>query len=202
MAIGSKKYREMQRRLLELRRHLLHFLPAPPTSRTSYSDQELDLARSYVVLAHAEIEAYCETLASEKARVAVTRFRSSGKTTPALRRMVSYYVGKNRKCWTGVTNPSATVVDAAYQSFSDNVARNHGVRPSNLRGLFYPLGITEPKIDNTWLLQMDSFGEARGKWAHNSVKMVIAPDPPGEATAVAQVLSGLAKLDRAVSRLR
>ena len=58
MARGSKRYTELKRRLSNLRQNLLGFLPPPPKSKTSYSPQELDLTRSYVLLAHAEIEAF------------------------------------------------------------------------------------------------------------------------------------------------
>jgi hypothetical protein len=202
MARGSKRYTDLQRRLQELSRHLLSFLPPPPQSKTSYTDQELDFTRSYIVLVHAEIEAFCEEMASEKARKAKQEFQANGKVTPVLRRMVAYYVGKNRKSWNEVASPAPQTVDSAADSFLDGIRANHGVKRENLEKLFYPLGVPEPKLNTTWLAQMDSFGSNRGGWAHKSIKALNPPDPHTELTTVNQLLQGLLQVDRLLSRLR
>jgi hypothetical protein len=202
MARGSRRYSDLKHRLDDLGRHLLSFLPTPPHSKTSYTDQELDWTRSYIVLAHAEIEAFCEDLAMEKAQRATNQFNAGGKVSPSLRRIVAYYIGKHRKSWSEVVFPSRQTVDAASSSFFSAIHQNHGVKRENIEKLFYPLGISEPSLDTTWLAQMDSFGSNRGAWAHKSIKALNAPDPSSQLTTVNQLLQGLLLIDRIVSRLR
>ena len=87
----------------------------PPASKLLYTPVELDSTRGYVVLAHAEIEAFCETIALDRAQKAKQVFDSRGIAGPTLRRMVAYYVAKNGKSWRDVVNPSTAVVDSAFQ---------------------------------------------------------------------------------------
>jgi hypothetical protein len=201
MARGSKRYTELNRRLRDLNRHLLAFIPPPPQSRTSYTPEELDLTRSYIVLAHAEIEAFCEDLALGKATFAKQAFDSQGIVSPVLRRIIAYYIGKHGKSWSEVTTPSAQTIASALQSYIDAVHNNHGVKRENLEKLLYPLGVQEPKLDATWLAQMDSFGRNRGAWAHQSIRATNPPDPASELTNVNQLLQGLLLLDRLLGRL-
>jgi hypothetical protein len=188
--------------LMDLRKHLLSFLPDPPKSKISYTEHEFDLTRSYIVLAHAEIESFCEELALQKIKRAKQVFDATGKITPVLRKVISYNTAKNRRSWSEVLLPSLTTIDSAIQSYSDTVRDNHGVKRNNLERLFYPLGILETKLNATWLAQMDSFASIRGGWAHKSIGAMTPPDPLTELNTVDQLLQGLLNFDRAVSRLQ
>jgi len=202
MPRGSKRYVQLASRLAELQRNLLPFLPVPPAYRTTYIDQELDATRAYIVLAHAEIEAFCEDIVNEKAKTAKDLFDSHQRVTPVLRRIVSYYVGKNRKSWSEVRTPSADTVRSASESHLTTVRENNGVKRQNLERLLYPLGVVDAHMNATWLAEMDSFGAKRGDMAHRSGGVVTAPDPPGEVATVGRLLVGLLTLDRALGGLR
>ncbi len=202
MVRGSKRYTQLRTRLHELRMHLLPFLPEPPISKILYNDQELDSTRAYIVLAHAEIEAFCEDIVRDKATTAKNTFDAAGRVTPVLRRIVSYHVGKNQRSWSEVRTPSADVVEKALQSHFTAINNNHGIKRTSLERLMYPLGVLERHMDATWLAQMDSFGRKRGSVAHSSVRTAKAPDPLSELTTVNQLLSGLLLLDRVLGGLR
>jgi hypothetical protein len=202
MPRGSNRYMQLKRRLHELRNHLLPFLPEPPVSKVLYNVQEIDSTRAYIVLAHAEIEAFCEDIVREKARTAKGSFDVAGRVTPVLRRIVSYYVGKNRRSWSDVRTPSADVVEKASQSYFSAINENNGIKRTNLEKLLYPVGVLERHMDTTWVAQMDSFGGKRGRLAHSSVRAGVAPDPLTELTTVNQLLDGLLALDRALAGLR
>lgn len=199
---GSRRYTQLRNRLFELRKNLLSFLPEPPVSKTTYNDQELDLTRAYIVLAHAEIEAFCEDIVRERVRSAKGAFDKTGRVTPVMRKMVSYYVGKNRRPWTDVRAPSSDIAEKASQSHLAAVNENNGIKRANLEKLLYPLGVLDSHMDVIWLAQMDSFGSARGRVAHNTIGASIAPDPLTELINVNQLLTGLLKLDRVLSRFR
>lgn len=204
MPKGSKIYRRLTSRLGQLRTHLLFFLPEPPVSKLSYSDGELDSTRAYVVLAHAEIEAFCEELVRGKAQAAKAAFDTKGKVQPALRRMVAYYVARKGQPWSDVISPPAGVVASAFESYKTIISENHGVKRRNLEKILFPLGIHDGHLGNlaTWLAQMDSFGRSRGAFAHSSVGVQQAPDPLSQLTTVNQLLNGLLELDRIIGRIR
>jgi len=202
MPSGSSNYKHLEARLVQLRRHLLPFLPDPPVSKISYSAQELDSTRAYIVLAHAEIEAFCENVVLEKAHSTKTVFDVTGQVRPALRRMVAYYVAKNQRSWSHVLAPSHGVVDSALQSYQSAIRDNHGIKQRNLEKLLFPIGIPDTRLSTTWLAQMNSFGSNRGIWAHKSARALNPPDPLSELVTVNQLLQGLLNLDRILSRLR
>jgi hypothetical protein len=202
MPRGSKKFTKLKSRLHELRRNLLSFLPYPPISKVSYTDQELDSTRAYIVLAHAEIESYCEELVRNKVDAAKAAFDAGRQVTPVLRRLLAYHVGKNKKSWSEVRSPSLAIVSAAAQGHISTIRQNNGIRRSDLEKLLFPVGVLETGLDTIWLAQMDSFGIRRGGMAHSGVGAVAAPDPLTELTTVNQLLSGLLKLDRALARLK
>jgi hypothetical protein len=201
MSRGSTKYRRLAKRLGQLRTHLLFFLPDPPVSKLSYSERELDSTRAFVVLAHAEIEAFCEELVYEKAHAAKAAFDSNRKVQPVLRRMIAYYVAKNGRSWSEVMSPAPNIANSAFQSYKDRIQKNHGVKRENLEKLLYPLGVQERHLSPTWLADMDSFGTDRGAMAHTSIGVQRPPDPLTQLRNVSQLLPGLLDLDRVFSRL-
>jgi RiboL-PSP-HEPN len=202
MVRGSKRFTDLKHRLEELRDNLLSFLPPPPQSKTSFSPKELDLTSSYIVLVHAEIESFCEDLVKEKVTKAIGEFTRKKRVTPILRRMIVHYVVKSGKSWSDVRNPTPATVHSASQSHRETVSKNNGVKQSNLEKLLFPLGLTELASDATWLAQMDSFGTNRGSRAHRSTRALNPPDPATELANVNQMLEGLLKLDRMLSRLK
>jgi hypothetical protein len=202
MRLGSKKYKSLATRLDQLRRHLLFFLPSPPASKISYSEQELDSTRAYTVLAHAEIEAFCEGLVLEKTQVVKSIYDRTGKVRPALRRMISYHVAKKGRSWQDVLSPPADVVNSAIESYKGVIRDNHGVKRENLQKLLFPIGVLDAHLDTTWLAQMDSFGVDRGRLAHSGIKAQQPPDPLSQLQTINQLLQGLLEMDRKLRRLR
>jgi hypothetical protein len=202
MRRGSRRYKNLASRLEQLRQHLLYFLPAPPVSKLSYSDRELDCTRAYIVLAHAEIETFCEELALERAQAAKFVFDQTGTVRPILRRMVTYHVAKKVGSWGDVLSPPAGVVASAFESFKASIKDNHGVRRKNLEKLLFPLGVPDSRLNATWLAEMDSFGINRGGLAHSSVKVQQPPDPLTQLKAVDQLLRGLLDLEQTLSQMR
>jgi hypothetical protein len=201
MIRGSNRYTDLKHRLEELSTGLLPFLPAPPASKISFTPIELDLTRAYIVLAHAEIESFCEDIALTKAAKARQDFHNYGRVTPVLRKLTAYYALKKNRPWSDVLSPQRDVVDSAFMSFSETIRQNHGIKRENLEKLFYPLGVFESHLSATWIAQMDTFGSNRGTWAHKSVRALNPPDPMSERSNVGLILQGLLLLDRRLSIL-
>src|SRR5690554_4327391 len=87
----STRFKEMRTRLKELRRHLL---PAKFSPTGEYSDRQLDRARGYRLLVHAEIESYLEDVAREVATKAIQEWSNNKKpSTILLSFLASYHSG-------------------------------------------------------------------------------------------------------------
>ena len=201
MAIAPSKYQLLEKRLGDLKTHLLSFLPKPPASKTSYSAEELDLTRSYVVLAHAEIEFFCEELALDTAQRALNKFVTNNKISLVLRKIVAYYVGRQRASWRDTITPSQGTVDTAFKSYKGDVDGNNGLKTQNLHKLFHPLGLMD--LDAAWLGVMNSFGSKRGNLAHKGLKAQNQLDAQTELRRVERdLLPGLRKIAREIKKLK
>ncbi len=202
MATGSIRYRSLAARFAQLRKNLLGFVPDPPVSQLRYSEAELDATRAYIVLAHAEIEAFCEQIALAKVIAAKAAFDNRQAVSPCLRRIICYQVGSKHESWSEVLNPPVTRVESAFNFYQTLVRDNHGIKRRNLHKIFFPIGIVEADFNPTWIAQMDSFGLVRGGWAHGSIATLRPPDPLTQLQAGRHLMVGLLALDRVVARLR
>lgn len=194
----SRRFNQLVKRLESLRAHLL----PPRFSLTGqYSNKDYDLARAYLVLAHAEIEAYCEDRGRKVAQRAHELWKRKGRQSKVLRRLILFHHAEARKPWMPVER-SPEKIEKAVNYYISLVEKNHGVREDNLFGMFFPIGIESRAVDNVWLTIMDSFATSRGAVAHTSVKTQQPIDPQGELNRIArEILPGLKKLDRKIGRL-
>ena len=188
----SRRFTQLERRLDTLRSHfLLRF-----SAIGDYSNREQDLARAYLILAHAEIEAFCEDRARAVAVKAQDLWNRKGRCSKVLVRLINFHNIESRRPWKRI-DKSHEKVNAAIQSFMSSIDSNNGVREENLLRMFFPIGIELADLDNTWLATMDSFGKARGKVAHTTIKAQQQIDPATEYGRVTtQIIPGLKKLDR------
>jgi predicted lipoprotein len=73
----SKRYRDLERRLSQLKKHLVEEFENKNVS--DLTKQQMDLARGFRVLCHAEIEAYFEDKATEMLTNAKQKWNTSNK---------------------------------------------------------------------------------------------------------------------------
>lgn len=206
----TARYRILTRRLAELR---VNLLPKAFSPTGQYSRRQLDRARGYRLLAHAEIEAYIEDAAREAVLSKLRAWKSGRNPSQVLLAfMAAYHSGF------GVDESDATavpagarerpkdhideIIDRASQQFNRRIEDNHGVRIDNLKRLLLPLGIDFPTLDQTWLTNMDEFGKRRGEVAHKTAGAQRTIDPRTEYQYVRDLLVGLAELDRNIVALR
>lgn len=194
----SRRYKRLVSRLERLRQH---FLPAQFSPTGMYGARDQDLARGYLVLVHAEIEAYCEDRSEAVARRAHERWKRNGRLGKTLRGLISFHNVQNRQPWKAIDR-APNRVDAAVQSYLSVITQNHGIKEENICKMLFPIGIEIRELDNVWLATIDSFGTMRGTIAHKSVIAQQAVDPATEYTRLTnQILPGLRKLDRKISDL-
>ena len=186
--MSIRTYTELKKRIDAL---AATFLPANSLTG-SYSPRENDLIRSYVLLAHAEIESFCEDLALHVVKEAQRRSVPT-RCSSVISRLVLY-----RAAWGNrdLEVLSEELIVEACDFFRSQVGSNHGVKRENLLRLFIPLGLSHNDFDETLLATLDSFGTQRGDFAHRSTKTLQPLDPVSEKARVDLIMPELARVDQ------
>ncbi|WP_425264309.1 HEPN domain-containing protein [Streptomyces bungoensis] len=201
----TRRYKQLQSRLDRLER--LFLPPASPVG--SYTSDEYDQVRAYIVLCHAEIEAYLEAMCLEVLRKAEDRWRQSASAGSCIAALLLYNDKKVTPPKSLARQPPAEAIDIIitkaikkHRTFTQE--ENHGIKEANLLRLLLPIGFQESDFDSlsTWLATMNTFGVARGRVAHQSANRVSnPPDPLIARNQVSDVINGLASLEPIFARL-
>jgi hypothetical protein len=96
---------------------------------------------------------------------------------------------------------SADRVSSAMNSYMGSINNNNGIKEKDICHILFPIGVEYRDLNVTWLANMNSFGSDRGSFAHGSIKTHQPVDPGSAFNKVGDVVKGLAKLDRKISRL-
>lgn len=194
----SRRFKALLSRLGVLR---LHFLPKQFDPIGKYSRREHDLARAYVVLAHAELEAYIEDRAEEIAHRAENKWKSGGRHSRVIRGICASHNLQRAQPWLPFSKDPKRI-GSALNSYRSLIGSNHGIREFNLLRLMFPLGIQYQTVDVALLTDLDSFGSSRGMFAHSSIKVQQPIDIEGQYKKVDAITKRLMVLDRRINRLR
>ena len=200
----SEQFRSLQTRMRRLR---AHFLPRQFEPTGKYSERQLDRARAYRLLAHAEIESYLEQVVSETANEAYDIWENKGLITDPLIAMVAYSQNASRTVPTSKPTDGPRDLRDRVKKAKDSLTRyangeNNGIRERNILRLLLPIGISEYDIDTTWLSTTDSFAQERGESAHRSNRVTNPLDPKTEHDRVGQILEGLMAIDHRLLKFR
>lgn len=204
----SPRFMELRRRLADLRRHML---PANFSPTGDYSDRQLDRARGYRLLAHAEIEAFIEDITLATAKAAVSDWSNSKKPSNVILCLLAHYHdGYNTgsgEVFPVTSRPKTKeaikeIVQVALKQYVALHDQNHGIREDNFNKLVLPMGIRRDELDPTWLTDLDQFGKRRGDVAHKAVKAQQQIDPRAELQDVNKLLIGLELLDSLIQKVR
>lgn len=129
--------------------------------------------QSFILLAHAVIEQYLEELCLEVARDARTIFVREGVITKALVGLITSQVLAEKSSGKGskrIGSDMAKNLDVfsrdAFNSYTEVIKSNHGIKKDNLKSLFFPIGIDPLTVDLALANTLDAFGTTRGLIAH------------------------------------
>ncbi len=208
---NTKQFKDLQKRLAELRKHLL---PKNFSPTGNYSERVLDRARGYRLLAHAEIEAYLEEIALETIDAKIDAYKSGKPSYILLCFVAGYHRG-----WVTDESQSPTFFPNAGQKPQDTILEaikaaqgqykkqviqsNNGIKIADLQKMFLPLGVdfSDPKITPAWLGTVESYGKQRGVIAHQAKKIQKPPDPQDELNTLTVVIDGLRDFDELIGDL-
>jgi len=203
--MASARFRLLERRLHKLRQR---FLPAVFSPTGDYADEELDHARGYRLLAHAEIEAFIEDRCREIANATIKTFRVDRRPRTVLLNILSFHpqdpFGRERlkTIYGSKKSYCEEALTQANTSYNRVLAKNQGIREENVLKMLLPLGLEPTMIDATWLNTLDTFGVNRGNTAHTSIGTQQQIDPQDEMKTVEALLQGLQKLDELMKKLK
>lgn len=209
MKVGgqSKLLRILRKREQELRRV---FLPAEFHPLGNYSEDVREMARGYSILAHAELEHYLESWANVLADRALKAWKD-GRPSQVLVNLVSF-TQKERVALTFKRFRSdkpprnldiGGLVHTSHKEYCDLVRANNGIKADNFLDLLCRVGLSEVDFDQTWMNDVQSFGEVRGRYAHSSrVGLKVLVDPKVELDRVRQILDGLDPIDLRLMKIR
>lgn len=207
--INSDRFKILEARLNELRSHML---PKIFSETGDYSEKELDSARGYKLLAHAEIESFIEDISKEKVLTAISEWKNNKKPSLTLISFLASYhsswniddeannediikISKGRIKKESI----AKIIDLAHTQYVKKVNDNHGIREKNFLTMILPIGIDEDTVDTILISNLDSFGKMRGEIAHKSrCSLTATTNPQDELNAVTNILNGLRDLDNKI----
>jgi len=185
-------------------------LPENFSPTGDYSDRQLDRARGYRLLAHAEIEAFIEDITIGAARQTVSEWARTRKANDVLLCLIAHYhhgydleeeglsPAFPESSRPKVKEAVKEVVDVAFRQYVTIHEQNHGVREANLKRLVLPIGVRKDDLDPTWIVNLEEFGKRRGEVAHKTAKAQQQIDPKAEFNDVTSLLVGLDTLDKLV----
>jgi hypothetical protein len=196
----SKRLKQLTNRLSFLENNIL------PSEKIdgNYTKKEQDLIRSFVLLTHAEIEAYLEDVAKKRVTKSLSDWNTSRTKSNCIKSIVSF-VGHELKFENDVhaNNIQYRVNKTVAHYMSTVVDKNHGIKEKNILKVLLPLGIEINELDQTWLSVMESFGSTRGLIAHSSFNVQTSIDRNTELNRIKNhILPELANIDNLIKKLK
>lgn len=202
----SARYRELERRVNKLRSR---FLPRKFSPTGDYSDRQLDHARGYRLLVHAEIEAFLEERAQQIVNTSIKGFQADRRPRHLLMSLLSFHLVRGqldaehfKELFDRGAIYSDEALNTAQTAYNRALAQNHGIKEHNVLQILLPLGVECKKIDAGWLSTLDTFGTRRGEVAHKSIKAHQVINPEDEYKTTQILLKGLKDIDDELNKIR
>lgn len=189
------RYRALKSRLKELEKHYIKaFYEKDPCDWTK---RQHDLARGYRVLCHAEIESYLEDMAMDLLTYSRDRWNGDKEVTIIMTSLLTYFYRPEK------TDKLSTMFNKATIDFRKQVIEgNHGIKESNIKKLFIPLGVDVESLDTAWISTLDTYGSKRGETAHTSARVQRTIDLITEKQDLQNIVEGIEVLENIVSELK
>jgi len=213
--MSSPRYQEMKSNIRDLRGCLLPEV-FDPTGNYPDLGKVSTLALSFRVLSHAEIESYIEDMAIAATETAWKAWDRYGVVTRTALSLLAFCGAEmslppetlqpkqnnQEKTWKERIDVGAKL-RGAIKSYNNYVKRkNHGIKEENILSILLPIGVRPEEINQTLLIDLNSFGESRGLAAHtNSKRAQQGVDPKSELDKVLAILDSLVEIDSTIENL-
>jgi RiboL-PSP-HEPN len=192
----SKRLQQLIKRLDTLESH---FLPASFSLTGRYAAKQHDYTKAYLLLVHAELEAYFEDRARNRVGLAQVQWQRQGRCTPVLSRLLVFHHATEKNEIEALSSPAVT---KAVNYYLDKLDKNHGIKEKHLLAIFLPLGISHGELDSQLVAACNQLSQKRGQFAHASFKTHQQVDPKTERDNIRNnIIPELKKLDTKIKKL-
>lgn len=161
-------------------------------------------AAAFRVLAHAELEAFVEDLAKGLFQTAWSAWTTHNLPSRVLLGLLAFS-GQNHQAPPGSLKEQggefeiSPILERSKNAWYYYFNNNNGLKEKNILRLLLPLGVSAADIDPTLLLDLSSYGSARGEVAHtSSLKVKSFIDPETEYRFTLRLAGGLIQLSNLV----
>lgn len=189
---NSRRFNQLKSRLTVIEATFLP--PIKPTG--NYTKKEQDHVRAYLLLNHAEIEAYFEEIAENKVKTAFKAWKINKTKSNVLLSLVSFHEAKVKQQGIGDR------INQTLTTYIQSLRKNHGIKEQNILSILLPVGLDIGEIDTTWLNTISSFGQNRGEIAHTSATVQQPLDPATIKSTIHQIMGEIADIDLKIKKLK
>ena len=194
---NTRHFRELRAEIIRLRK----LLPKPDLFG-KYTFYQIRRMISYRVLAHAALETYFESVSIDIVERCHFGFVNEQKTSEVHLSLLMRFaclgnMPENQFLQKQKNNLSVLVADAR-EWHRRTVRENHGIKTSNLHGVFIVYGKPIWDVVSPLLADLDAYGTLRGEYAHRSAAVVTIPNPDDELKASTQLLLKIDLVDAAL----
>ena len=173
---NSRRYNSLVTRIRKLSNTIL-----PPSKPSNiYTAKEQDLIRAFVVLSHAEIEAFLEDVTKDKATKELRKWISGRKRSNCLKSIASYVGPLLAAERFPHPNDHEERIKKIVGHFIGLIRKNNGVKESDVLSLVLPIGVEYSLLDPVWLQEMETFGTFRGSLVHTTHQVQLPLDRDNE----------------------
>ncbi|WP_343563560.1 HEPN domain-containing protein [Kiloniella sp. b19] len=160
--------------------------------------------RSFIMLTHAALEEYFETISKSVAMEARKAFIERGTICHCLMALISLKAQNGKtdsEKRDNIKNLSKNIDDfskEALNQYINIINNNHGIRKQNLNNILLPIGIDIEYEDILLSNALDTFGSTRGNVAHKFHHIQTEPTLSSIKTELQTIENNLIDFDKAV----
>lgn len=198
----SARLRQLERRYKELRKQ---FLPKNFSKTGNYSVSQYSAAAAFRLLFHSEMESYLENFAldtlNEIEASVVGGVASRGGSAVLCLYKADGMGGIPTQVSEIDPKPflTRTQLKCIYE-LRRRIDANRGVKSHNLLSMFVPLGVSEPSVEEQFLIDLNTLGARRGDVAHKGLNAITSlPDPKEEKLLAERIIRSLATFEELLS---
>lgn len=192
----TKEYKVLKKRIDEIEKNILKLLKS---CKTNTSSSYQDLVKSYILLVHAELENYIETICQGIISKSKALYDSKQRITKPILSLATMSE-KIFKEEDQQYNTTKKRLDKLFSNYNATLANNNGIKEKDLDKLLPIIGIEMEEVDDTLLSQLNAFGKTRGQIAHKTTKVI--RDFKNEQEVVEALLTNLLDLDEKFEKLK
>lgn len=205
----SMRYVQLAKHIEDLRQHLLPTEFVPTGIYPSPSVVQTQTA-AFIVMVHAEFEAYFEDRAEEIAIAARDSFMKTARACRTVTCLLGFVEGASKAPGVKVRPAELGEVDikSRVKSASDKFIKylrtmNNGIKENDLAAVLLPIGVPYYEFDSVVLARLNTLGSRRGEFVHAGRARYVAQhlDPQTQYDELRRLVADIDKLDKLLDEL-